>query len=156
MANVIRSNRTNVCDITTLMYLQRHAGPVNARRRTFMTMGLENTFYGGTAMGGAVQRYVEEKVLQLSGQALANPAFWYDVSCLQLTGYIIAHGFVDANGRSARMMYACTQILKGRRFIAPHKTWTNNQVDGRNVNQVINPGQVAVDRYTEELIAEMV
>ncbi|MGD1925402.1 MAG: hypothetical protein ACFB03_14635 [Paracoccaceae bacterium] len=156
LTNVIRNGNMDITDVNTLHYLHRHSGPTNAVRRWFGTAGLAEQFYGGTALGGALHRYVGGKVQNMVALTRFNRFFWYDIACLQLTGNIIAHGFADGNGRASRAIFACTQIQKGLPFVAPLYRWTTNQVTGQNVNQVIHPNQQALDAYTDQLVDALV
>ncbi len=156
LTNVIRNGNMDVTDVNTLHYLHRHSGPTNANRRWFGTAGLAEQFYGGTALGGALHRYVGRKVQNMVVLTHRNRFFWYDIACLQLTGNIIAHGFADGNGRASRAIFACTQIQKGLPFVAPLYRWTTNQVTGQNVNQVIHPNPAAIDAYTDQVVDALI
>lgn len=154
LTSVVRNPRMDTVFLETLNHLHRSAGPLNSPVRWFGTTGLAGEFYGGTALGGALQRYVEEKVIAMYPITQRNRYFWYDVAVLQMSGYIISHGFADGNGRSARMLFAATQIQKGLPFIPPHKDWSQNQIHRTNVNQVARPNLSAAEqsRYADEII----
>lgn len=125
MRRVVRT--MDVLDVSTLEYLHRHVGRFNGQHR-WGGGATRSAFYTGPAVGKFLQHQVAIKARALANMAVRNPMLWYDVACLQLTGNIIAHGFVDGNGRSARALFACTLIKNRRRFVVPHRQWTKNQV----------------------------
>lgn len=156
--NVVTKPKHDVLDLNTLHYLHRSTSNLNTDQRRMATNGLVTEFYGGTALGAALQRHVALKVWQASRLTRHNRFFWYDIAVLQLAGYIIAHGFADGNGRASRLIFACTQIQNGLCFIPPHDDWAQNQIHRRNVDQIIRQDrfQVEQDRIAEEIMDQLI
>jgi hypothetical protein len=122
MVAVVRNNM-DVTDVATMDFLNRNAGSKHANYR-IPTMGVRNEFYGGVTIGKYLQLWVAGYARALRSDAARDRNKWYDIACLQLIGNIIAHGYGDGNGRSARALFACTQIQKNLQFVAPSYRWT--------------------------------
>ncbi len=82
-------------------------------------------------IGRNPHKFPLEGARRLNNFAVGNPDLWLDIALATLGGLIIAHGFADSNGRSARALYASIllqkytnpQMLDQRPFIAPDYRW---------------------------------
>ena len=144
-------HRSNVLSLNTLNALNGSAG----KKQAVLRFPHLETFYVGTAAGRHLQRYVANKASEMA-QTVAGRNKWYYVATFQLLGNIIAHGFGDGNGRTARALFACTQIQNKLPFIAPCFDWTRHQVVTPNVHFVAHASEGEINQYINETIDKLI
>lgn len=141
MRNVVRQR--DVLDVSTLDYLQQHSGELGAQTRWGGNPILDSTVpYGGTGIGKFLQQRTAQRARGLArtkGDGAADGLYWYDVASFLMVGYLLAHGYGDGNGRSARALFACTLIKNNVVFAPPAYQWTLNQVKEENLGVPILP-----------------
>lgn len=131
--------------VDTLEFLHASTGHHAAQTRTSSD---SNLFYGTTALG----RHLLPQVFQMARQMMtqqflgSHPKAATDLAVFLMIGTILAHPFGDGNGRSARALYACTQIKYGVRFVPAAYRWVVNQTHDENIHAVIN---AAVPDYVQ-------
>ncbi|MEM9781210.1 MAG: hypothetical protein AAF899_01935 [Pseudomonadota bacterium] len=125
-------HQMDVFDLETLRFLFTSCG----KKEMLERYTLIGAFYGDTVIGRYLHRLTLEQARNVAALTNVNPDFWLDVALATLSGLIIAHGFADSNGRSARALYAAMLLqnwtnglmLDRRPFIAPDYRWLVNFV----------------------------
>jgi len=70
-----------------------------------------------SSMSGAV--LLKNAMQSIANRTPNDPVGWKDLGCYLLGAVVSSHGFTDANGRTARVLYAICQIKSGQPFVAP-------------------------------------
>lgn len=133
MGRIIQDPGRSLFSMGTLNDLNASAGQKMQTDR--LSSSLE-TFYGTSYMGEMMLPRVLRMGREWATPQLltGTPAAVDDLASFLMLGVILAHGFGDGNGRTARALYACTLLRHGRPFIPPAYAWVRNQTDERQVD----------------------
>ena len=130
----------DVTSTAALELLHTAVGDTTQNNRISTT---HETFYGTSALGQHFLPLVMNAARPYQTQTFLNarPKAATDLAVFLMLGAILAHSFGDGNGRSARMLYACTQIRNGVRFVPAAYTWVLNQQHERNIDTIVHAGE---------------
>ncbi len=127
-----------ITSAAALEFLNQSAGHIAQNNRT---VTYRDTFYGTSALGQMFlpQVFSVARPYKTPTFLNARPNAATDLATYLMLGTILAHPFGDGNGRSARALYACTQIKNGVRFVPAAYRWVLNQQHETNMDTVIDP-----------------